>query len=231
MRRMDRFQSSPIAARLDPTGSSRGLMITLHGTKLSGHSHRVELMLHLLGLSYRYEGADASVRIGAAFQTLNPLGQVPVLVDDGVVLADSAANLVYLARKYDSAGQWMPSGPAAEAAVQRWLSLSAGLLFSGPATARMVALFGMDGDLVRAHAAARRLLGFMEGHLANAVGQPRAFLAAPHPTVADVALYSYVAHAPEGGVSLEAYSAVQAWLRRVEALPGFVPMARSPVPA
>ena len=48
-------------------------------------------------------------------------------------------------------------------------------------------------------------------------------------TLADVANYTYVAHAPEGNVSLEAYPAVRAWLARIEALPGFLPLVRTPV--
>jgi len=67
----------------------------------------------------------------------------------------------------------------------------------------------------------------MDGHLAA----PRAFLAAGHPTIADLACYAYVAHAPEGGIALDPYPAVRAWLGRVEALPRFEPMPRSPVSA
>jgi glutathione S-transferase len=59
----------------------------------------------------------------------------------------------------------------------------------------------------------------------------RAFLAHDAATIADLACYSYVAHAPEGGISLDPYPNIRAWLARVEALPGFVPMPRSPVPA
>jgi glutathione S-transferase len=66
----------------------------------------------------------------------------------------------------------------------------------------------------------------MESHLAV---QP--FLAAAHPTIADVALYTYTAHAPEGGVSLEPYPALRAWLARIEALPRFVGMLRNPAVA
>jgi glutathione S-transferase len=55
-----------------------------------------------------------------------------------------------------------------------------------------------------------------------------AFLAAAHPTLADIANYAYVAHAPEGKVSLEPYPQVRAWLARIEALPRFVPMQRTP---
>jgi glutathione S-transferase len=61
--------------------------------------------------------------------------------------------------------------------------------------------------------------------------QARPFLVGETPTLADIALYTYTAHAPEGDVSLEAYPAIRAWLTRIEALPGFVPMARTPAKA
>jgi glutathione S-transferase len=65
----------------------------------------------------------------------------------------------------------------------------------------------------------------MDGHLAE-----RRYLAAERATLADIACYSYVAHAPEGGVSLAPYPAVRAWIARVEALPGFIPMPASAIP-
>ena len=86
-------------------------------------------------------------------------------------------------------------------------------------------VFGAPGDRATVHAAAARILRFMDGHLAD-----RPYLAADRATLADIACFSYVAHAPEGGVSLAPYPAVQAWIARVEALPGFVPMPASPVP-
>ena len=73
---------------------------------------------------------------------------------------------------------------------------------------------------------ARNLFGVMESHLAG-----RNWLAADHPTIADVAMYSYTAHAPEGGIALEPWPQIRAWLQRVEALPGFVGMQRSALPA
>jgi glutathione S-transferase len=204
--------------------------ITLHGTKLSGHAHRVELLLRMLSLPYAYRDVPAAVRSTPAFLALNPLGQIPVLEDGDLVLADSTAILVYLAKRYDRGGRWLPEAPEGTAAVQRWLSVAAGEIRYGPATARSLALWSTPpgADPTQAEAIAGRLLAFMDGHLA---ARPEAFLAANHPTLADLACYSYVAHAPEGGILLEPYPAVRAWLERVEALPGFEPMPRSPVPA
>ena len=193
--------------------------IVLYGMGLSGHTHRVALMLNALGLDYRFEEASGEVRASAAFRALNPLGQIPVLRDGDLTLADSNAILVYLAGRYAPGGAWLPREPVAAAAVQRWLSIAAGEVMHGPAIARMITLFGLPDDPARAARIAERVLTFMDGHLAD-----RAFLAADHVTLADLACYSYVAHAPDGGVTLEPYPAVRAWLARVEGQPWFQPM-------
>lgn len=193
--------------------------IVLHGTPLSGHTHRVGLMLNALGLAYRFVPAPKEVRASPAFLALNPLGQIPVLQDADLVLADSNAILVYLARRYAPDSGWLPQEPVAAARVQRWLSIAAGEVMHGPAIARMIALFDFPDDPVRAARIAARVLAFMDGHLDG-----RAYLAADHVTIADLACYSYVAHAPDGGVDLEPYPAVRAWLARVETQPWFKPM-------
>jgi glutathione S-transferase len=190
--------------------------IVLHGMGLSGHTHRVALMLNALGLSYRFEDAPGPVRATPAFLALNPLGQIPVLQDGDLTLADSNAILVYLARRYAPDSAWLPQEPVAAARVQRWLSIAAGEVMHGPAIARMIALFDFPDDPARAARIAARILTFMDGHLAD-----RAFLAADHVTIADLACYSYIAHAPDGGVDLAPYPAVRAWLARVEAQPWF----------
>lgn len=196
--------------------------ILLHGTRLSGHVHRVELLLHMLGLPFDLIPAPADVRAMPAFRALNPLGQIPVLQDGDLTLADSNAMLVYLCKRYAPGSGWLPEDAAGAAAVQRWLSLAAGEVAFGPASARAVTLWGVPGDIERAGAIAARLLAFMDAHLAQ-----HAFLAAGHATIADLACYGYVAHAPEGQISLAPFGHVRAWLARIEALPGFVPMPAS----
>jgi len=200
--------------------------IILHGTELSGHAHRVELMLRMLGLPYRYVEAPATVRSSPEFHNLNPLRQIPVLQDGDLTLADSNAILVYLAKRYAPASRWLPEEPVAAAQVQRWLSIAAGEVRYGPATARMVTLWNFPGDLARAKQIAAGLLRFMNQHLGT-----RSFLAAEHATIADLACYSYVAHAPEGGIPLAEHGSLLAWLHRVEALPHFKPIPPSPIPA
>jgi glutathione S-transferase len=202
--------------------------ITLYGVHLSGHVHRVELLLGMLQIKYRFVEAPAEVRQSAGFLQLNPLGQIPVLQDGATVLADSNAILVYLAKRYAPGSPWLPEDPVGASGVQRWLSIAAGEVKYGPAKARIANLWGNPGDRGQADEIAARLLPFMEGHLTD-----RLYLAVEHPTIADLACYSYIAHAPEGGISLEPYPAIQRWLARIESLPRFHPMPRSvrpPVP-
>lgn len=198
----------------------------LYHHPISGHSHRARLFASLLGLAP--ELIEVDLRAGAqkqpAFLALNPFGQVPVLVDDdGTVITDSNAILVYLARKTGRT-DWLPEDAAGAANVQRWLSVAAGDVAFGPAAARLVTIFGAkynpDEVIARAHV----LLVRLEAALAG-----RDWLVADHPTIADVAIYSYVARAPEGNVDLAAYPLVRAFLRRIEALPGFTPFAETAV--
>lgn len=204
---------------------SQPSIIKLYRHPLSGHSHRVQLFLSLLGLPV--ELVDVDLRGGAhkrpAFLALNPFGQVPVIDDAGTIVADSNAILVYLARKYGG-DSWLPSDPFGAAAVQRWLSVAAGPIAYGPAAARLVTLFNARLDANEVITRANALLAVMDAELARG-----SFLAGDHQSIADVACYTYIAHAPEGNVSLADYGHVRAWLARVEALPGFVPMQVSPV--
>ena len=197
--------------------------IRLYRFQLSGHSHRVELMLSLLKLPYELVEVDL---VGKAhkqpeFLALNPFGQVPVIQDGDITVSDSNAILVYLAGKYDK-GDWLPGDPLRTAAVQRWLSVAAGEVAYGPAKARAALLFKFPIQLEEAIARAHDLFAVMDGEL-----QKTSFLAGETPTIADIANYSYIAHAPEGNVSLERYPHLRSWLQRIEALPGFVPMVKS----
>ncbi len=197
--------------------------ITLYGFKLSGHSHRAEVMLRLLDLPFTFQAIDLAggEQRGEAFRRLNPFATVPVIDDAGTVVADSVAILVYLASRYDPDRTWLPTDPGAAAEVQRWLSVAQGWLAFGPARARVVLKFGGQFDLAAAHALGERRFKILEAELKD-----RAFLVGARATLADLALYSYTAVAPEGGIALEPYPAIQAWLQRVEALPHFERMPR-----
>ena len=200
--------------------------IKLYGSAISGHVHRVRLFLSMLGLPFESIELDLKQRANRTpeFLARNPFGQVPVIEDGEVTLADSNAILVYLNERYaPDPARWMPRDPLGAARVQRWFSVAAGPLAYGPAAARVMALFGLAADPTETVTRSHALLSVMEMHLAQ---QP--FLAGPSATLADIANYAYVSHAPEGSVSLEPYPQLRAWLARVEALPGFVPMVRAP---
>ncbi|HLJ64732.1 MAG TPA: glutathione S-transferase [Stellaceae bacterium] len=198
--------------------------ILLYGFKKSGHSHRAELALRLMNIPFEFRPVDLAggEQRGAPFQKLNPFGTVPVIDDNGTIIADSVAILVYLASKYDEARSWLPTDPAKAALVQRWLSVAQGYVFNGPCAARLVTVFGVPLDHERAKATAHTFFTILNRELKG-----RRFLVGEGPTLADIALYSYIAHAPEGGVSLEPYPEIRAWLACVEKLPRFEGMPRT----
>lgn len=198
------------------------MAITLYDMPASGHCHRVRLLLSILGLEY--EKKPMSTRAGktmpADYVALNPLGQVPTLVDGDLVITDSTAALVYLAKRYGDT-RWLPDDPAGAAAVQRWLSTASGELYRGPAACRAALRFGRQLDLEAARGWASRLFEWMQQHLDD-----RPWLAADHATIADLAMYAYVRVADEGDLDIEPYPAITRWLAAVEGLDGFEPMPR-----
>lgn len=200
--------------------------IQLYGTPLSGHCHRVRLLLNMLNLPFDSVDAPASVRETAEFRQLSPMEQIPVLVDGDVVLTDSNAILVYLVKRYAPNSHWLPEDALQAAQVQQWLSKAAGEIRYGVASARMVAQFKAAESYDAAIAVSHKFLPHLEQHLSQ-----HEFLATDNVTLADLACSSYVKTAPEGGISLAKYPSIQRWLARVEALPGYQSQPELPLPA
>ncbi len=198
-------------------------MLTLFDTPVSGHAHRLRLFLSLLHLEHDTVLIDmkAGEHKAPGYLKLSPLGQIPTLKDDDVVITDSCAGLLYLAKKYGDE-KWLPDDPVGAARVQRWLSTASGELFRGPVLARAIKLFGRPFDYDATVMWSHRLLEWMNAELAD-----RQWLAADHRTIADVAMYSYIRVANEGEIDLEPYPAVLRWLADVEKLDGFIEMKRS----
>lgn len=192
---------------------------------ISGHAHRARLFLSLIGAEVEIVEVDLAKgeHKSPEYLAKNRFGQVPILEDGGAAIADSNAIMVYAAKKF-SRTDWLPEDPAGAAAVQRWLSVAAGQIAFGPAAARLVTIFkaGFNPDevIARAHAVLVLIEAELEG---------REWIAADRATIADIALYSYIARAPEGNVDLAAYTNVKRWLARIEGLPGFVEFGRTPV--
>ncbi len=174
----------------------------------------------MLGLPYTV--VDVDLRRGEhkqpAFLALNALGQVPVLEDGELVLPESNAILVYLASRYAPDAGWLPRDAIEAAGQQRWFSLSVSLLGPGAASPRYRALTGQPVDPASV-ALGHQLFALVEDQLSRS-----AFLVADRPMLADLAFYGYTSQAPIGGVSLSDYPRLRAWLARIEALPGFVPL-------
>lgn len=192
---------------------------------ISGHAHRARLFLSLIGA--RFEPVEVDLAKGQhkspEYLALDRFGQVPLLDDDGVIVADSNAIMVYAAKKFGRT-DWLPEDALGAARVQRWLSVAAGQIAFGPAAARLITIFGAKFNPDEVIARAHGILTLIEAELKG-----RNWIAADHATIADVALYSYIARAPEGNVDLSAYGDVNAWLRRIESLPGFVEFGKTPV--
>lgn len=198
--------------------------VRIHSFPLSGHAHRVELFASLAGIDHEVIRVDlaSGEQKQPDFLALNPAGQVPVIEDGEVVVTDSNAILVYLARKY--APQFLPQELVLEVQVQKFLTLAAGELAFGPAAARLITVFKAPLDPQTCQTVAAKFLTKLDAHMAG-----REFLVDEKPTIADVAIYSYTAHAPEGNVSLEPYANVRRLLVNIEALPGFKPMQATKV--
>ncbi|QJQ95137.1 MULTISPECIES: glutathione S-transferase family protein [Halomonadaceae] len=196
----------------------------LYHYALSGHAHRAALFLSLAGVEHELIEVDlaAGAHKQPEFLALNAFGEVPVLDDNGIIIADSLAILVYVARKIGSS-HWLPTDPANEARVQRWLSVAAGKVAYGACAARLITVFGVpfrpEEVIERAHATLAVMERTLEGQ--------RWIAATAEPSIADIALYSYIERAPEGNVDLTGYPRVQAWLRQIEGLPGFIPFQRT----
>jgi glutathione S-transferase len=197
-------------------------MITLYGHEISGNSYKVRLLLSLLNLEYEWVRVDLmkGEHKSPEYLAKNPFGQVPFLMDGETQLADAQAILVYLARQYGGE-QWLPLDALPLAQVIRWLSTAAGEVRQGPENARLYYLFGAGANIniERATQKSEFILTQLEQHLST-----RSWLELDHSTIADVAIYPYIALARDGKIDLDAYPNVLSWIQRIKQLPGYIPM-------
>ncbi|MDZ8091541.1 glutathione S-transferase [Nostoc sp. DedQUE05] len=203
-------------------------MIKLYGHELSGNSYKVKLLLSLLGIEHEWIKVDLlqGEHKASEFQSLNPFGQVPVLVDGDTIIKDAQAILVYLARCYGGE-QWLPLDAVSLSQVVRWLSTTAGEVRQGPESARLYYLFNATSiDIDRANQKAEFILTQLNQHLRD-----RQWLEFERTTIADIAVFPYVALAPDGKIALDSYPHILAWIERVKTLPGFIGMQGIAAPA
>jgi glutathione S-transferase len=195
-------------------------MLKLYDFTLSGNCYKVRLLLSLLNLEYDQVAVDlkAGEQKSLPFLSLNPWGQVPVLVDGDLVMRDSQAILVYLAKRYGG-DFWLPSDAPSFGLIAQWLSTASHDIQQGLAAARVYHLFGRQLDIETATTRAYAVLKVLDQHLAE-----RHWLELDRPTIADVACFPYVALAADGKIDLGKFSQVLSWCDRIQQLPGFVPM-------
>lgn len=199
-------------------------MIKLYQFALSGNCHKVRMLLSFLKLPHEIihvSGAKGEHK-SPEFLALNPFGQVPVLVDCDVVLRDSQAILFYLAQKYgQTSGEsnWMPNDPKLAAEVISWLSVASSEVSRGPGMLRMHHKFGRPIDVAATEKVSADVLNVLNTHLAQ-----HDWLVGKAISIADVAVYPYIALAPEGHLDLQPFAHVVSWLRRIQTHPDYVGM-------
>jgi glutathione S-transferase len=204
-------------------------MIKLYDYELSGNCYKVRLLLGLLGLPFGrveldfYPGREHK---SPGFLVVNPLGQLPVIDDDGFVLRDAQAIVVYLSCKYDPGRNWYPRDDArALGRVSQWLGFAQDLTASaGAARLHDTLFYDLDVDQCRAHA--HELFRVLDEHLWFAEQEGERWLcSAEHPTIADIACFPYVMLSEEGGISRLPYPAIRRWTDRVKRMANFTVMS------
>ena len=197
-------------------------MVKIYGHEVSGNAYKVKLLASLLGIEYEWVRVDLmkGEHKSPEYLARNPFGQVPILEDGDVTLADAQAILVYLARTYGG-DEWLPIDAVGLAQVVRWLSIAAGEVRQGVENARLFHLFGEGTkiNIERATLKSQFILNQLNQHLSD-----RLWLEFERPTIADVAVFPYVALAKDGKIELENYPHVLSWIERVKQLPNFVGM-------
>jgi len=203
-------------------------MIKLYDYELSGNCYKLRLFMNLLGLPYErvpVEFYPSKEHKSREFLRINPLGQLPVLVDDGLVLRDAQAILVYLASQYDDTCRWYPTNePRKLGVVNMWLSFADGITSSASA-ARLHDMLFYPFDIDACRERAHELFAILDEHLWLVERDGGQWICGGDtPTIADIANFPYVMLAEDGGISRSDYRAINRWLDRTRALPGFIVM-------
>lgn len=209
-------------------------MIRLYDYTLSGNCYKLRLLLHWLGLEYTRIPVDfhpgREHKSAHFLDTVNPLGQLPVLLDGDFRLRDAQAGLVYLASRYDGQGSWYPDDARIRGTITLWLGVADEITRTASA-ARLHHAFGHPADLPACEAGARAVFRMLDDQLAENLALGRCWLAAPHPTIADIACFPYAALAGEARIALHEFPALRRWIWDMRHIPGFIAMPGILAPA
>ena len=195
----------------------------LYHSPVSGNCYKVRLLLAHLGIPYERRTMDVVDRSNRpeVLGGLNPSLRVPTLVlDDGRALGESGAILWY----FGEGTRFVPDDPYLRAQVLQWMFFEQYDHEPNVAVARFWLGYSgrpeaMPDRLAEWHRNGNRALAAMEAQL-----EGRDWFVGDGMTVADIALYGYTHVAPEGGFELEPYPCIRAWLDRIAAQPGHVPI-------
>jgi len=204
---------------------------TLWTYDLDDACYRVRLMAALAGLELRLRAVDAmpgNEPRGPEMMALNPLGRLPLLQSGDLLLRQTEAILLHVARAAPGGAAFLPREETARAEMEDWLLFAATELAVARA-ARRVALF--EGDqtplpALRAQAAAA--LTILEDHLAEQRVRGLPFVVGERASVADIALFPAFALSNDFHLAHAAFPALRLWAREIRALEGFVTMPGIP---
>jgi glutathione S-transferase len=204
--------------------------IVLYNHELDENCYKIRLALSLLGLKWRTIAVNAfpgKEQTTLPFLAMNPLGNLPILIDDGATLFGAEAILAHLARSHDGSGKWLPPDGLDFASVMQWLVFAAGPL-AVTVEARRNSVFDTPGDTAALQGSSARMLRIMDDHMLARGFDGRDWFAASEPTIADVALFPAFALSRDFGIDHDEFAGLRRWARRLRRLPGFVTMPGIP---
>jgi glutathione S-transferase len=204
--------------------------ITLYDFELSASCYKVRLLLAFLKIDYTRVAVNffpGFEHRKPAFRKINPLGQLPTLIDGELVLRDAQAILAYLAKTYDQSGRWLPDEPIIFGQVMMWLFFTASELSSATA-ARLHDMLDFPADEVAVKKAARKAFRIMDDHMTKREHEGAAWFVADHATLADLILFPSIALSRDFGVGHDEYPALRRWMRRLRGIEGFIVMPGIP---
>jgi len=197
-------------------------MLRLYDSRLSGNAWKVRILLTQLGLPFERVTLDLAKGATAvpAFRAKSRFSQVPVLeLEDGRTLVESAAIMYYLA----DGSPYLPDDPFIRAEVMGWLCFEQADLLRPLALPRFYHMRGLAEKMTN------RISDFQErGYTAlakvdNWLGA-HDWLVDNRYTIADIGVFGYVSMASQGGYDMERFPLINAWVERVKAQRGWVPL-------
>lgn len=195
-------------------------MRKLFGHPDSGHAYKVRLFLSVAGIEHDYEVVDIwkpRDQRSAEFQSVAPLGEVPVLIEDGQAYAQSNAILLHMARK---AGQWGGETSQRLNACEQWLVWEANKIGLCLPQIRSYEKFDKEALLENALPWLKARYESDVATIESALSHGQSWLLAGNePSIADFSVCGYLFFADEANVDVPLN--VKAWLDRLASLKGW----------